>query len=118
MTFRYKDYAAGHRSKTMTLLAEEFLRRFVQHVLPRGFVEIRHSGLLAPRARDDRVELCRRLLLPAKVAASVYDGTQVGGVVNPALEPSCPACGGHCLAVRELTVEEGTRSTTVCGDSS
>jgi len=49
VTFRYKDYAADHRQKTMTLSAEEFLRRFVQQVLPKGFVKIRHYGLLANR---------------------------------------------------------------------
>ena len=49
MTFRYKDYADEHRSKTMTLSAVEFLRRFVQHVLPKGFVKVRHYGLLANR---------------------------------------------------------------------
>ena len=45
VTFRYKDYAADQRAKTMTLTAEEFFRRFVQHVLPNGFVKIRHYGL-------------------------------------------------------------------------
>jgi hypothetical protein len=47
VTFRYKDYADDHKHKTMTLDAVEFLRRFVQHVLPKGFVKIRHYGLLA-----------------------------------------------------------------------
>ena len=58
VTFRYKDYADDHRQKTMTLDAEEFLRRFVQHVLPKGFVKIRHYGLLAnrpPRGAAGRV---------------------------------------------------------------
>jgi Putative transposase len=47
----------------MTLSAEEFLRRIVQHVLPRGFVKIRHYGLLANRQRAAKLRLCRRLLL-------------------------------------------------------
>ena len=47
VTFRYQDYADAHKAKTMTLEADEFLRRFVQHVLPRSFVKIRHYGLLA-----------------------------------------------------------------------
>jgi hypothetical protein len=59
VAFRYKDYADDHRSKTMTLSAEEFLRRCVQHVLPKGFVKVRHYGLLAPRGRDERLALCR-----------------------------------------------------------
>src|SRR5262249_20265927 len=45
--------ADGHKSKTMTLTAEEFLRRFVQHVLPKGFVKMRHYGLLANRHREE-----------------------------------------------------------------
>src|SRR5205823_3765623 len=47
VTFRYKDYADAHQDKTMTLPADEFLRRLVQHVLPRGFVKIRHGGALS-----------------------------------------------------------------------
>jgi len=101
MTFRYKDYADDHRSKTMTLSAEEFLRRFVQHVLPKGFVKVRHYGLLAPRGRDERLALCRRLLLPATVAVPLSGGA--GAVtLTPAREPSCPQCGGRRLVAREL----------------
>jgi len=51
VTFRYKDYADDHKQKTMTLAAEEFLRRFVQHILPKSFVKIRHYGLLANAQR-------------------------------------------------------------------
>ncbi len=69
VTFRYKDYADDQRQKTMTLSAEEFLRRFVQHVLPKGFVKIRHYGLLANAQREARLAMCRRLLLVATVAA-------------------------------------------------
>src|SRR3954468_23721801 len=47
VTFRYKDYADDRQHKTLTLDAVEFLRRFVQHVLPKGFMKIRHYGLLA-----------------------------------------------------------------------
>jgi len=53
VTFRYKDYAAAGRDKLLTLSAEEFLRRFLQHVLPKGFVKVRHYGLLANRQRGD-----------------------------------------------------------------
>ena len=62
VTFRYKDYADDSRHKSLTLDAVEFLRRFVQHVLPKGFVKIRHGGLLGNRHRAERLELCRRLL--------------------------------------------------------
>jgi hypothetical protein len=55
VTFRYKDYADDHRHKTTTLSAEEFLRRFVQHVLPKGFVKVRHYGLLANGQRQEKL---------------------------------------------------------------
>jgi Putative transposase/Transposase zinc-binding domain len=62
VTFRYKDYADGHQPKTMTLGATEFLRRFLLHVLPRGFVRIRHYGLLSNRDRTAKLNRCRELL--------------------------------------------------------
>jgi hypothetical protein len=60
--FRWKDYARRNRVKTMTLLAEEFLRRFLLHVLPTGFVRIRHFGFLANRTRTAKLARCRELL--------------------------------------------------------
>ncbi len=62
VTFQYKDYADQHRHKQMTLDAEEFIRRFLLHVLPKGFVRIRHYGLLAGRNVDTKLADCRRLL--------------------------------------------------------
>ena len=60
--FRWKDYAHGNRVKIMTLAAEEFLRRFLLHVLPGGFVRIRHFGFLANRGRTAKLARCRALL--------------------------------------------------------
>ena len=51
--FRWRDYADGNRRKTMRLHADEFVRRFLSHVLPRGFTRLRHYGLLANRGRED-----------------------------------------------------------------
>ena len=62
VTFLYKDRADGDRRKPMTLPAETFLRRFLLHVLPPGFVRIRHYGLLANPVRQKRIALCRELL--------------------------------------------------------
>jgi Putative transposase/Transposase zinc-binding domain len=62
VTFRWKDYQAGNRQKHMTLDAEEFLRRFLMHVLPAGFVRIRHYGWLANAQRRYKLALCRELL--------------------------------------------------------
>jgi Putative transposase len=55
VTFRYKDYADDHRQKNMTLDAVEFLRRFVQHILPKGCMKLRHFGLLANGQRQPRL---------------------------------------------------------------
>ena len=89
VAFRYKDYAADQRQKVMTLSADEFIRRFLQHVLPRGFVKARHYGLLANRYREAKLDQCRRLLLVVAVAAAC------AGVLAASVEPEpCPTCGG------------------------
>ena len=62
VTFRWKNYARGNQAGMMTLPAEEFLRRFLLHVVPRGFMRIRHFGLLANRCRSRHLEQCRKLL--------------------------------------------------------
>jgi hypothetical protein len=62
VTFQWKDYAHGDQRRTMTLSAMEFLRRFVQHILPRGFVRIRQSGFLANTCRAARLAVARTLL--------------------------------------------------------
>jgi hypothetical protein len=70
--FRWKDYADGDRVKIMTLAAEEFIRRFLLHVVPGGFVRIRHFGFLANRTRRAKLARCRALLAqpPASVAST------------------------------------------------
>jgi hypothetical protein len=60
--FRYKDYAAGGTGKEMRVPATEFIRRVLLHVVPRGFMRVRHYGLLANRNRADRLARCRDLL--------------------------------------------------------
>src|SRR5262245_40911716 len=84
----------------MTLPAEEFLRRFVQHVLPKGFVKVRHYGLLANRCREQRLHRCRRLLPAAIVAAAAPTGEAAG--VAPPPRPCCPWCGGERIVRRAL----------------
>src|SRR5215472_12914948 len=61
VTFRWRDYAHGNKKRRMTLSADEFLRRFLLHVLPRGFTRIRHFGFLTNRHRARLVRLCRLL---------------------------------------------------------
>ena len=68
VTFAWKDYRHESRSKTMQLDGQEFIRRFLLHVLPSGFQRIRHYGLLANRYREANLERCRKLLaMPAPV---------------------------------------------------
>ena len=100
--FHYKDYADDGRTKAMTLSGVEFLRRFAMHVLPPGFVRIRHFGLLAHRDRDERLALCRRLLAAeaerVKATGAVEPVATVATCsIAPAAEACCPHCGGRRL---------------------
>jgi hypothetical protein len=111
VTFRYQDYADAQRHKAMTLDADEFLRRFVQHVLPRGFVKVRHYGLLANAQREARLAICRRLLLVANVAA-VLPSTQPAAIA-PAQPRRCERCGGTRLVYHELAPGEALAAAAV-----
>jgi hypothetical protein len=75
ITFMYKDYKDGDKQKQMTLSHEEFLRRFEQHILPKGFVKIRHSGFLSHQHKTERLKsICEQLQLsppPPKVKLPV-----------------------------------------------
>jgi hypothetical protein len=97
VTFRYKDYTHGHRQRRMTLTAHEFLRRFMQHVLPRGFVRIRSFGLLANRGREEQLALCRQLLGAAETQTetgndAVFDSSAAEDEIT-----HCPICGQGLL---------------------
>jgi Putative transposase/Transposase zinc-binding domain len=102
VTFRWKDYAHGSKQKLMTVTAEEFLRRFLLHVLPHGFVRIRFFGFLANRRRKILLPLCHQLLrLPhARSPNSVPAKT-----TSPALW-RCPRCGESMVLVQKLTAAE------------
>ena len=92
VSFRWRDYAHGGRQKVMTVSAHEFLRRFLLHVLPGGWVRIRHFGFFANRRRGAALERCRALL---GIAA------RVDLPEPPSLR--CPACSGIMLVVERLT---------------
>jgi len=62
VSFCWRDYADGDKQKTMTVKSDEFIRRFLLHVLPHRYVRIRHFGLLANRSRKDNIALCRELI--------------------------------------------------------
>jgi hypothetical protein len=95
----------------MTLKADEFLRRFVQHVLPSGFVKVRRYGLLANRQGEVRLAVCRRLLLVTNVAATLASADTVP--VAPPQPRCCPQCGGTRLVYRKLTPAEPLATSTV-----
>ena len=81
------------RGRVVTLAAEEFLRRWVEHVLPRGFVKIRHYGLLANRGRAERLAVCRALLAWWAVLRSMVGGSQGAGASGA--RRRCPVCGSE-----------------------
>jgi len=99
VTFRFKDYRrdGAERLRIMTLATDEFIRRFLLHVLPRGFHRIRHYGLLSSSARKDSLALARRLLaVPLPTDDPEPD--------EPAdTRPPCPCCGGHMTVIETFT---------------
>jgi len=104
VTFRWKDYARGGKQRQMTLTATEFLRRFFLHVLPKGFVRIRHFGFLANRFRASHLLLSRRLL-----ASSSATELRVGTHDLPfegAYLWHCPRCGASMIVIQRFTAEE------------
>jgi hypothetical protein len=97
VTFRWRDSADGNRQKRMTLDAIEFIRLFLLHVLPSGFVKIRHFGFLANRNRRQTLSLCRSVLPPPPVAVTAaLTETQ-----QRAVERKCPFCKTGTLHVVE-----------------
>ena len=110
VTFRWKDYAHGNQQRCMTLSAIEFVRRFLQHVLPTGFVKIRHYGFMSNRFRQAKLKLCRRLLkVPvATVVAECPAGDLPETGENQPAVRRCPHCGeGHLHVVEQLPSQLG-----------
>ena len=93
VSFRWKDYAAGGKGKVMTVSADEFLRRFLIHVLPKGLVRIRHFGLFANRKRSASLQRCRSLL---NAAAPPQQPA-------PTAQTKCPLCSQPMLVVERFT---------------
>ena len=104
VTFEWKDYAAGSQTKTMTLDAVEFIRRFLLHVLPSGFVHIRHFGFLANRNRKEKLALCRSLLPAPQIAIEASADSRANSTFQERLSRRCPVCqNGQLIVVRLLT---------------
>ncbi len=114
VTFRWKDYAHGGKQGQMNLVATEFLRRFFLHVLPKGFVRIRHFGFLANRLRVSRLALCRQLLASGTPASA-----ETGACQSPSESSTlwhCPRCGAAMIVIQRFTAVE--LSTCASFDSS
>jgi hypothetical protein len=103
VTFRWKDYAHGSKQRKMTVTAEEFLRRFMLHVLPRRFVRIRFSGFLANRRRKQLLPLCQQLLEGSPKQPSETPGSSE---TKPAPAWLCPCCGGAMVVIERLTAQQ------------
>jgi hypothetical protein len=93
VSFRWKDYAHGGKQKVMTVSADEFLRRFLIHVLPKGLVRIRHFGLFANRRRTASVLRCRALLGVTAAQQQPEQSSQL----------RCPLCSGPMLILERMT---------------
>jgi hypothetical protein len=104
VTFRYKDYAHGGKQRRMTLSGTEFLRRFFLHVLPKGFVRIRHFGFLANRFRAKQLALCQELL-----ATSSITQPRPQDWAEPSLSWQCPHCGAAMKVLQRLTAAQLSR---------
>ena len=103
VTFRWKDYAHGNKQRKMTVTAEEFLRRFMLHVLPRRFVRIRFSAFLANRRRKQLLPLCQQLLQGSPQQRSQTHGS---GETKSATTWLYPGCGGTMVLIEKLTAQQ------------
>jgi Putative transposase/Transposase zinc-binding domain len=107
VTFRYKDYRRNgqERYRTMTLVPGEFIRRFLLHVLPKGFHRIRHYGLLASAARLANIARARELLAAPEPPTAPDATTKATATAPTDHRPPCPCCGGRMIVIE--TFERG-----------
>jgi len=101
VTFRWKDYAHGNKKRKMTLTVDQFLPRFLLHVLPKGFVRIRFFGFLANRRRATLLPICRQWLDAQPPSYSVCAASP-----QPPSSWSCPRCGGPMLIIERLSAKQ------------
>jgi Putative transposase len=101
VTFRWRDSAHHNEQKLMGLSLDEFLRRFLLHVLPKGFVRIRHFGFFAHCRRAATLPLCFQLLDSAPQPQAVQETTPAATALW-----LCPICGGEMAFIRRLTSEQ------------
>ena len=116
--FTWKDYRQGGTTKVMTLAADEFIRRFLQHTLPDGFHHIRHIGFLANRHRARKLALCRALLAAPPLAPRPTRRWQerLRELSGQDVEV-CPCCGGRMLACGTIRPQPPPRPAMWCDSS-
>jgi len=102
VTFRWRDSAHNNAHKLMTLSLDEFLRRFLLHLLPKGFVRIRHFGFLASRQPTQLLPLC----FAALDSAAVQTKTAISTAQDATPNWLCPKCGGPMLVIERLTAAQ------------
>jgi hypothetical protein len=100
VTFRWRDSAHNNEQKLLTVSLDEFLRRFLLHLLPKGFVRIRNFGFLANRRRAAFLPLCFHLLGAAQEPQADQNAADSNGLWR------CPKCGGPMVVVERLTAAE------------
>jgi hypothetical protein len=121
VTFRYKDYRHDAQQKTMTLEAEEFIRRFLLHVLPEGFQRIRYYGFLANRYREQKLASCRDLLdmpapEPSASEANKDYPERYAELIGPHLL-ECPVCHQGRMLVIEILARSPHRKAAITDTS-
>src|SRR5687768_14482670 len=104
VTFTWKDYRVEGRArcKAMTLASDEFIRRFLLHVLPRGFHRIRHYGLFANGSRATNLTRARALLGAREPPCETATAGPAGATAPPSLTQPCPCCGGRMLIIERF----------------
>jgi hypothetical protein len=122
VTFRYKDYRHDAQQKTMTLQAQEFIRRFLLHVLPGGFQRIRYYGFLANRYREQKLARCRDLLgMPVPELAASEPSKDYRERYEELTGSSlwqCPVCHQGRMLVIEILPRSPHRHVTPIKDTS
>jgi Putative transposase len=102
VTFRWRDSAHNNKRKRMTLSLDEFLRRFLLHVLPKGFVRIRNFGFLANRRRSTLLPLCFQVLGALQQA----EVQQTSAPKETRSLRFCPSCGGPMVVVERISTTQ------------
>lgn len=103
VAFRWKDYSDNNTNKVMKLDGSEFIRRFLTHVLPSGYVRIRHYGFLSNRNRNANIEKCRELLdIPIESADVDSETSSSENTTETALSNCCSICQSTAIEIRNV----------------